>query len=354
MKISIFFIISILLTVISSGMIFAFAQTTDYGGIVGYRVADFKSNDASFQILYKITNATVTSTPLDLQAKALFFFINATNDGKLTVELPRSIIDSKNNDVDKPYFVTGEKNTGISKVDTTETSDVYVRTLEINFTKDTSEIEIVGNMLVVKYPVAKVPFVMSPLQQLRSGILVQDVKCPSNFQLVFKSKDDSPACVKPENVSMLVKRGWAKQELNHVVHVEPKVTLNDYSYNGIDKENNMTVSINNQAYYQTTIDYSGYNLPKSMPMQFHNVIFTFPAGTMTTPGGAFVMLDMKFQDGFEEVYGTNTGNEFGGIHFPTQYGPHMAENSTTVLSNHMMPQAGMTIYHDKIKLLVSK
>lgn len=342
-----------MLVAISSGVMLACAQTTDYGGMTGYRLADFKSNDGSFQIWYKITNATVISTPLDLQAKALFFFINATNDGQLIVKLPRSTIDSQNDGIDKPYFVT-EKNASVSTDNVAETSDSYTRTLKINFTKDTSEIKIVGNMLVVKYPIVKSPFVMSPLQQLRSGILVQDVKCTSNFQLVFKSRDGSPTCVKPEDVFMLVKRGWAKQELYNVIHAEPKITLNDYAYNGIDKENNMTVSINNQTYYQTTLDYSAYNLPRALPVQFQNVIFTFPAGTMTTPGGAFVMLDIKFHDGFEEIYGTNTGNEFGGILIPTQYGPHVAENSTTVLSNHMTPQAGMTIYRDKIRLLVSK
>ncbi|WP_166390020.1 hypothetical protein [Candidatus Nitrosotalea sp. TS] len=129
--------------------------------------------------------------------------------------------------------------------------------------------------------------------------------------------------------------------------------MNDYSYAGIDEEGNTTVSIDNQTYYQTTLDYSASRLPEATQIQFHNVTFTFPAGTMITPGGAFVMLDMKFPDSFEEIYGTHTANEFGGIPLPTQYGPHLAVNSTTVLSNHLEPQAGMTIYDDKIKLLVS-
>ncbi|MDE1840200.1 MAG: hypothetical protein KGH87_09820, partial [Thaumarchaeota archaeon] len=43
----------------------------------------------------------------------------------------------------------------------------------------------------------------------------------------------------------------------------------------------------------------------------------------------------------------------GGIQIPTQYGPSSAKNSITVLSNHLNPQTGLTIYDDKIKLLVS-
>lgn len=194
----------------------------------------------------------------------------------------------------------------------------------------------------------------SPLKQVESGILPINVTCNEGFQLIIKAEDGSPACVRPENVAALVERGWAEQALYyHDIHVQPKITLNDYNYAGIDEEDNTTVSINNQTFYQTTLNYSAYNLPKATPIQFQNITFTFPAGTMITPGGAFVMLDLKFPDGFEEIYGTHTTNEFSGIPTPTQYGPHLAVNSTTVLSNHLVPQAGITIYHDKIRLLVS-
>ena len=140
--------------------------------------------------------------------------------------------------------------------------------------------------------------------------------------------------------------------------VKPKVELYDHYYNGIDK-GNATVSINDKTYYQTTLDYTDYDLKKGTSIQFQNVTFEFPEGVMTTPGGAFIMLDMKFPDGSEEIYGENKKNPdgsgaLGGIEIPTQYGPHLATNSTTVLGNHVMPQAGMTVYNDKIKLLVSK
>ncbi len=140
--------------------------------------------------------------------------------------------------------------------------------------------------------------------------------------------------------------------------IKPKVELYDYYYNGIDKDNT-TVSINNQTYYQTTLNYADYDLKKRTSIQFQNVTFAFPEGVMTTPGGAFIMLDIKFSDGSEEIYGENKKNPdgsgvLGGIGIPTSYGPHSSTNSTTVLGNHVMPQAGMTIYNDKMKLLVSK
>lgn len=330
------------------------ALTTDYGGLVGYRVANFTSEHSTYPIWYKIQNGTIVSTPLDLSAKALFFFIDATSDGKLTVELPRSIIDSKNQNDDKPFFVsTYATDVGISKVNPVEINDTYVRTLEINFTKNTTEIEIVGNLFAEKYT-PKPLGLLAPLFQLRSGVKAEDVTCKSNFQLVLKSTDGSPACVKPESVMPLIQMGWAKQaSYYHDIHVQPKITLYDYVYEGIDSDYNTTVSINNYTYYQTTPNYSAYNLPKDVPIRFQNVTFTFPDGTIDTPGGSTVLLDVKFDDGFEETYGFHTAHELVGIPVPTQYGPHQAVNSTTILSNHMMPQAGMTIFHDKIRLLVS-
>ena len=54
--------------------------------------------------------------------------------------------------------------------------------------------------------------VLSPLKQFKLGIDSKNIKCKDNFHLIIKSKDSSPACVKPENVAKLVARGWAMME----------------------------------------------------------------------------------------------------------------------------------------------
>lgn len=142
-------------------------------------------------------------------------------------------------------------------------------------------------------------------------------------------------------------------------HVKPKSILYDYSYDGIDKDGNTITSINNQMYYQMTLGYTIHDLKRGTLVSFQNVTFAFPEGIMITPGGDLMMLDIQFPDGSQEIYGENVLNHdgsrnLGGILIPTPYGPHYATNSVTVLGNHMMPQAGLTIYHDTIKLLVSK
>ena len=200
--------------------------------------------------------------------------------------------------------------------------------------------------------------IASPLKQFKSGIASKDVTCWKGLQLIFKAEDQTPICVKPDNVKKFVSRGWAILHY-HDPAAKPTIILYDYSYDGIDKDNSM-VSINNQTYHQTTLSYSAYNLPKRTLASFQNVTFAFPQGSLITPGGGFLMLDMTFPDGSEEIYGgkalvqNGSATEISGIQIPTQYGPHLAANSVTVLSNHMMPQAGITIYHDKIRLLVSK
>ncbi|MDE1766771.1 MAG: hypothetical protein KGI27_10950 [Thaumarchaeota archaeon] len=62
---------------------------------------------------------------------------------------------------------------------------------------------------------ADVKYVLrSPLQQFKSGIKAEDVKCSDGFTLVIKSEDGSPACVKSRSAAVLILHGWARQSHN--------------------------------------------------------------------------------------------------------------------------------------------
>ncbi len=50
---------------------------------------------------------------------------------------------------------------------------------------------------------------LSPLKQIKSGILPKDVKCNDDRQIVFKKSTGNPACVKLETAQRLVNIGWA-------------------------------------------------------------------------------------------------------------------------------------------------
>ena len=48
---------------------------------------------------------------------------------------------------------------------------------------------------------------VSPAKQVRNGISLQDIKCNENLKLIFKSSDNSPACVTDSTTKVLVQRG---------------------------------------------------------------------------------------------------------------------------------------------------
>jgi hypothetical protein len=50
----------------------------------------------------------------------------------------------------------------------------------------------------------------SPLKQISDGIKPEYVICNEGLQIILKSSNDFPACVKPDSVEKLIKRGWGK------------------------------------------------------------------------------------------------------------------------------------------------
>lgn len=50
--------------------------------------------------------------------------------------------------------------------------------------------------------------ILSPLQQVKSGVAPKDVQCKQGFTLIIKAEDGSPACVDPTVSQILLQRGW--------------------------------------------------------------------------------------------------------------------------------------------------
>lgn len=85
--------------------------------------------------------------------------------------------------------------------------------------------------------------IYSPLQQFKSGIMAEAVKCSTDYTLVIKSEDNSPACVKHDTAQKLIELGWA---LNYV-NIVGKESINLSAYQGVSNEafyNNGTVVSN--------------------------------------------------------------------------------------------------------------
>ena len=69
--------------------------------------------------------------------------------------------------------------------------------------------------------------ILPPLKQFSSGIMLENVTCKNNYELIFKSTDNSPACVKPETKIKLIQRGWGEPK----PIVEPEIdTIKETDY----------------------------------------------------------------------------------------------------------------------------
>lgn len=51
---------------------------------------------------------------------------------------------------------------------------------------------------------------LSPLKLFKAGIAADTITCNPGLQLILKSEDSSPACVKQSTANVLMTRGWAK------------------------------------------------------------------------------------------------------------------------------------------------
>lgn len=209
---------------VSSNTVFAQISPT-----LGLPHAFFKTDNAVYPIQYNLTNGRLVANLVDLPARELIFRFNATGDGQLTVELPRDIIDSARDGREKPYLVfvddmySGTKRAKADEIQTTNAS----RTLKIDFTKKDNEIGIVGTYFIENNSTAKIHNgygAWSPLQQYEKGFDAQDIVCKQDLQLVIKSEDGSPACVKLSSINKLVSLHWALKPVNELTIEEFKDT----------------------------------------------------------------------------------------------------------------------------------
>ncbi len=204
-----------------------FAQVTP---VLDLSYALFKTDREEYKIQYNVTNAKLEGTFVDIGARAFMFILNATEDGQLSVELPRKVIDSTRDGKDKPYFVgLGDPTCCLKRIKVDEIrNNLETRIITINFTKGLKQVEILGTFFVENnYPRTNLTLYtdeMSPLKQWQLGADSQEVICKNGFQLIIKARDDSPACVKPESVSKLVDRGWA---VSAPEKFEPSATNSD-------------------------------------------------------------------------------------------------------------------------------
>jgi predicted secreted protein with PEFG-CTERM motif len=117
---------------------------TDVSKVTETTVSVSGSNDL---IGYEITGGKLVNIMPDVDANSLIVSIDATNDGSLTLTIPRSVLDATINGGDDDFFVLidGEE------VDFDETVSSTDRTLTIAFPAGAEEIEIIGTFVVPEF-----------------------------------------------------------------------------------------------------------------------------------------------------------------------------------------------------------
>lgn len=173
--------------------------------------------NTTYPTRYKLTNGNELEG-LDMDNTNKILYIQAmgveNKTGKLVLELPRNIIDSRyDNGTDKNYAVTMEVMGG-AIVQTNNSEEIQKnnqnRTLQFDIPPYNATYIIMLHGTTINPTKISEYSILSPLKQFLSGTLVHDIKCGQGFQLVIKSENDSPACVKPTTVNILIERGWAK------------------------------------------------------------------------------------------------------------------------------------------------
>ena len=103
--------------------------------------------DSTDLISYEITNGKLINVIPDMDAVSLIVYIESTDDGSITLTIPRSVLDATINNGDDEFFVLVDG----EEVDFEEIITSTDRTLTINFLAGSEQIEIIGTFVIPEF-----------------------------------------------------------------------------------------------------------------------------------------------------------------------------------------------------------
>ena len=109
--------------------------------------SSMKVSDTELMIDYTISSGKVVSIMPDIESNSLVVGIDSNEDGTITLELPRTVVDAKMGDSDDEFFVLADGEEVIFEESISETH----RTLTVAFPANTEEIEIIGTFVVPEF-----------------------------------------------------------------------------------------------------------------------------------------------------------------------------------------------------------
>ena len=142
--------------------------------------------------------------------------VDAISNGTVAVDIPQTMLyalgDTECN-VTNDFFVLMHGEEILANITATENGNL----VKVDFTKGIHEIEIIGASIVPSPAPAQYCGIvegyekkfLAPLDQTDRGVAPDSIRCNEGLVLV-KKIDNTPACVKPESITKLVERSWAK------------------------------------------------------------------------------------------------------------------------------------------------
>ena len=103
--------------------------------------------DSKDLMYYEITNGKIINIIPDMDAKSLLIYIETTDNGSITLTIPRSVLDATINGEDDEFFVLVDG----EEVDFEEITTSTDRTLTIEFLAGSEQIEIIGTFVVPEF-----------------------------------------------------------------------------------------------------------------------------------------------------------------------------------------------------------
>lgn len=98
------------------------------------------------------------------------------------------------------------------------------------------------------------PKMDTPLQQFKSGVSPLNVKCSTNYALIIKKEDGSPACVKTNTAKKLMERGWTRDPSIKlpILSIQNQTRIPDY----VNKQNisSLFTALSSTVFPTTTME----------------------------------------------------------------------------------------------------
>ena len=178
------------------------------------------TNNSMYNVPYSITNGTVNEIIPLCDSMSLVVGFDSDEVGKLSLDIPRNLLDPKSRDGDGEFFVilNGEE------IPYDDISNKHSREIILSFEPGPQELEIIatwdlslGGKKISCNAVHDPPYsyILSPLKQFNSGTPYHETICKPGLQLTQKH-DKSPACVSSETYFELIKRDWTSNIIKAV------------------------------------------------------------------------------------------------------------------------------------------